>query len=513
MDDYTESQKKIITTAHTAVAFVVIVALVALVAWFVLKGLSIASRAVMPAATGLFLALFFKPYYLWLEKKVKIPIVALLLLVVTVLLPIVLIAWWVGATVVNEIVGLVKQMPEMMGQALDWIGSSFPSLHVILERVKVACGWLADAIVSLVREAPPVDASTAEASCDQVAGALVNYGDVMSNAVTSTQNVDATVSGVAQAGEQAISAAVSAVSTNCDVSAVQTAVGGVNLNTERLSELYATYGDQIKKFGTDVIQAGYDKFGHAAADGGGVAAAAATSTGTSSVSAESGKLGWVYAGASGVVMKIGSGVVGTLQGLFYMLVTAIFFVYFLMKKNFSGGRIAGAIPMLKDKTREIVANQIDTLINILVSFYQRQVLICLVEGCFYGIGFWLVGLPYGFLIGLMLGTLNIIPFFGSIVCLPLALAFAYFGLGGSGLKVALVLLVWGIGQFLDGYFITPKIQGDKTGLGYAGVIFSFLLWTMFLGPMLGMLLAIPLSACCVVVWRTFCKLTRSSGIL
>lgn len=212
-------------------------------------------------------------------------------------------------------------------------------------------------------------------------------------------------------------------------------------------------------------------------------------------------------------MKIGAGAAAVLQWFVYVLVTAIFFVYFLMTKNFCGGKIADAIPMLKEKTRKLVANQIDSLIDILVSFYQRQILICLIEGCFYGIGFWLVGVPYGIFIGLMLGSLNLIPFFGSIVCLPLALTFAYFGLGGSGLKVVLVLLVWGIGQFLDGYFITPKIQGDKTGLGYAGVIFSFMLWTMFLGPLLGMLLAIPLSACCVVLWRTFCKLTRSSGIL
>ena len=52
MDGYTDSQKKIITTAHTAVAFVVVVALVAMVAWFFLKGLSIASRAVMPAGAS-----------------------------------------------------------------------------------------------------------------------------------------------------------------------------------------------------------------------------------------------------------------------------------------------------------------------------------------------------------------------------------------------------------------------------------------------------------------------------
>lgn len=498
MDGYTESQKKIITTAHTAVAFVVIIALVAMIAWFVLKGLSIASRAVIPVATGFFLALFFKPYYLWLEKIVKIPVVALLLLIVTVVFPIGLLVWWTGEIIVNEVAGLVKQMPVMVGRALDWIESSFPNFHAVLEQLKLACGWLSDSMVNFVGTTPQVDASMVGANGNQVAAACVNCGDAISNTVAATLNADTT--NMVQ------------ICTNANASVAPTTAGGMNLTTEKLGELYATYGDQIKKVGTDIIQAGYDKFGHAAAGGGG-AVAAGTSAGSSAVSAGHSSLGWAYAGASGVMMKIGAGAAAVLQWFVYVLVTAIFFVYFLMTKNFCGGKIADAIPMLKEKTRKLVANQIDSLIDILVSFYQRQILICLIEGCFYGIGFWLVGVPYGIFIGLMLGSLNLIPFFGSIVCLPLALTFAYFGLGGSGLKVVLVLLVWGIGQFLDGYFITPKIQGDKTGLGYAGVIFSFMLWTMFLGPLLGMLLAIPLSACCVVLWRTFCKLTRSSGIL
>ena len=498
MDGYTESQKKIITTAHTAVAFVVIIALVAMIAWFVLKGLSIASRAVIPVVTGFFFALFFKPYYLWLEKKVKIPVVALLLLIVTVVFPIGLLVWWTGEIIVNEVAGLVKQMPVMVGRALDWIESSFPNFHAVLEQLKLACGWLSDSMVNFVGTTPQVDASMVGANGNQVAAACVNCGDAISNTVAATLNADTT--NMVQ------------ICTNANASVAPTTAGGMNLTTEKLGELYATYGDQIKKVGTDIIQAGYDKFGHAAAGGGG-AVAAGTSAGSSAVSAGHSSLGWAYAGASGVMMKIGAGAAAVLQWFVYVLVTAIFFVYFLMTKNFCGGKIADAIPMLKEKTRKLVANQIDSLIDILVSFYQRQILICLIEGCFYGIGFWLVGVPYGIFIGLMLGSLNLIPFFGSIVCLPLALTFAYFGLGGSGLKVVLVLLVWGIGQFLDGYFITPKIQGDKTGLGYAGVIFSFMLWTMFLGPLLGMLLAIPLSACCVVLWRTFCKLTRSSGIL
>ena len=82
-----------------------------------------------------------------------------------------------------------------------------------------------------------------------------------------------------------------------------------------------------------------------------------------------------------------------------------------------------------------------------------------------------------------------------------SLPLAYFGHDGSLTRLFLVLGVWLAGQILDGYFITPKIQGNKTGLGYAGVIFSFFFWSTILGPMLGMLLAIPLSAFCVVLWR------------
>jgi predicted PurR-regulated permease PerM len=126
--------------------------------------------------------------------------------------------------------------------------------------------------------------------------------------------------------------------------------------------------------------------------------------------------------------------------------------------------------------------------------------ICLIEGVYYGLGFALVGLPYGFLLGFLLGVLNLVPLFGTVVCLPIALPLAYFG-GGSVTRLVLVLSVWAIGQLLDGYCITPKIQGNKTGLGYAGVIFSFFFWGTVLGPVLGLLLAIPLSAFCAVLWR------------
>lgn len=210
----------------------------------------------------------------------------------------------------------------------------------------------------------------------------------------------------------------------------------------------------------------------------------------------------VAGGYGKAAQMAGNSALGCLSTLATVFVSLIFFVFFLTSRPRSGSDIVDELPFLKDETRTFVAEQIDAFVNILVSFFQRQALICLIEGILYGTGFALVGLPYGFLIGFALGVMNLIPMFGSIVCLPMALPLAYFGQDGTSTRLIMVLVVWGIGQVADGYFITPKIQGDKTGLGYAGVVFSFFFWAIVLGPVLGLLLAIPLSAFCVVLWRS-----------
>lgn len=215
-----------------------------------------------------------------------------------------------------------------------------------------------------------------------------------------------------------------------------------------------------------------------------------------------GDLNNLYAQYGATAVEAGSGALKCLTGLVSVLVTLIFFVFFLMTKDRRGGEIVAHLPFLKKDTAAFLAEQIDAFFDILVSFFQRQTIICLIEGVMYGAGFWLVGLPYGFLVGFTLGVLNLIPLFGSVVCLPIALPLAYFSHDGSLTRLFLVLGVWLVGQVLDGYLITPKIQGDKTGLGYVGVLFSFVFWATLLGPMLGMLLAIPLSAFCVVLWRS-----------
>ena len=200
-------------------------------------------------------------------------------------------------------------------------------------------------------------------------------------------------------------------------------------------------------------------------------------------------------------VKYGVGAIKYAFSLLSWLLVLVFLCYFIMVPEIKPRALVGKLPMLKDSTRDFVTDRLQEFVDIVVGFFRRQVVICLVEGVMYGAGFTLVGLPYGFLIGFVLGVLNLIPFFGTITCMPLALPLAYFGDGGSLTRLVCVLCVWIAGQLADGYLITPKVQGDRTGLNYAEVIFAFLFWGTVFHSFLGLLFAIPLSAFCKVLCR------------
>ena len=192
-------------------------------------------------------------------------------------------------------------------------------------------------------------------------------------------------------------------------------------------------------------------------------------------------------------------------GLFAWAVLPLYFVFFLMAKPFEPRQIGDFLPFLKKETREDVIYLFDQFIGILLTFFRGQIIIALAQGALFAIGFALVGVPYGIVIGMMLGLLNIIPYLGSIVGLGVALPLAYFGDDGGVLRVALALVVFGVVQTIEGYLLTPKIMGDRTGLHPALIIFAIFFWGVALGGILGMILAIPLTAFAVVFWRLLKK--------
>ena len=214
--------------------------------------------------------------------------------------------------------------------------------------------------------------------------------------------------------------------------------------------------------------------------------------------------GWLAAQAANLMKQVaaaGYGVAQMLGGLFSWVVLPVYVVFLLTSQPLRLDQVPGLLPFLKPETRDDIVYLLREFLDILVAFFRGQLVIAAAQGVLYGIGFGLVGLPYGVAIGLTLGFLNIIPYLGNIIGLGVALPLAYFQNGGGWGNLAVVLGVFCAVQAVEAYFLTPRIMGNKTGLHPMAIIFALFFWGLAFGGVLGMILAIPLTAFLVVFWR------------
>jgi predicted PurR-regulated permease PerM len=139
--------------------------------------------------------------------------------------------------------------------------------------------------------------------------------------------------------------------------------------------------------------------------------------------------------------------------------------------------------------------------EVLGAFLRGQVIVMMALGVIYSIGLWIVGIDAAFLIGMGAGLLSIVPYLGSIIGLLAAVIAALFQYHDV-IHVALVALVFVVGQSAEGMFLTPKLVGDRVGLHPVTVIFAVLAGGQLFG-FLGILLALPVASALNVLVRYF----------
>jgi predicted PurR-regulated permease PerM len=86
---------------------------------------------------------------------------------------------------------------------------------------------------------------------------------------------------------------------------------------------------------------------------------------------------------------------------------------------------------------------------------------------------------------------------GLSVTLPLAMLQPE---GGLPVLIGVVITI-SVVQAVEAYILTPRIMGKTTGLHPMAVIFAMFFWGVALGGIFGLIMAIPLTAFLVVVWR------------
>ena len=196
----------------------------------------------------------------------------------------------------------------------------------------------------------------------------------------------------------------------------------------------------------------------------------------------------------------GASAFGTLAAGLSWFVLPVYLAFFLMAPPLPED-LEAHMPFLKKETRDDVLYLVQEFFNILVSFFRGQLIVALAQGLLFAAGFAIVGLQYGFVIGILLGFLNVIPYLGSMIGLAVALPLALFQPDGGALKLLLVLGVFALVQTIEGYVLTPKIMGDRTGLHPLAIIVAIFFWGTAFDGLAGMILAIPLTAFFVVFWR------------
>lgn len=200
------------------------------------------------------------------------------------------------------------------------------------------------------------------------------------------------------------------------------------------------------------------------------------------------------------VLSAGAGIFGAAGKLLSWAVLPIYFSFFLLARP-SLDRPEHLLPFLKPETRDDVFYLVREFVNILVAFFRGQLVIAMIQGALFALGFTIVGLKYGLVIGLCLGFLNIIPYLGNLVGLSVAIPLALFQEDGGLMRLVWVMVVFGLVQMIEAYVLTPKIMGDRTGLHPMAIIVAIFFWGSALNGLTGMVLAIPLTAFFVVFWR------------
>lgn len=178
------------------------------------------------------------------------------------------------------------------------------------------------------------------------------------------------------------------------------------------------------------------------------------------------------------------------------------FLFFLL---LSGSRIK---EQLAEQTAVFglhVQEEIQYLVGVFVkyvaAFFQGQLLIAMIMALLYSAGFTIIGLDAALALGVFSGLLNVVPFLGTVIGLLLVVPHAWLQDGGGPSLTLTAIAVFALVQVVESWVLTPRIMSDHSGLHPAMVIVSLFFWGTVLGGIIGVILAVPLSAFVATLWH------------
>ena len=193
-------------------------------------------------------------------------------------------------------------------------------------------------------------------------------------------------------------------------------------------------------------------------------------------------------------IRVGGSVALAIVGNALLIPVALF--YMLMDWDKFVARLLELVPPPMRKAFDSFTDEADSVLG---QYLRGQMLVMLVMAAFYAIGLALFGLDLALPIGIFTGLAMFIPYLGFGIGLILAVLAGV--LQFASIKAfVMVAVVYGIGQVVESFYLTPRMVGERIGLHPLAVIFALLAFGQVFG-FVGVLIALPLSAVLLVAIR------------
>ena len=193
-------------------------------------------------------------------------------------------------------------------------------------------------------------------------------------------------------------------------------------------------------------------------------------------------------------LRIGGSVALAVVGNVVLIPVALF--YLLADWDRFVAQVVGLVPQRMRPGFDGFVAEVD---EVLGQYLRGQLTVMVILAVFYTAGLALFGLDLALPIGVFSGLAVVIPYLGFGVGLVLALLAGL--LQFAAWKAALmVAVVFGLGQVLEGFVLTPRLVGERIGLHPLAVIFALLAFGQVFG-FVGVLVALPASAILLVCLR------------
>lgn len=188
-----------------------------------------------------------------------------------------------------------------------------------------------------------------------------------------------------------------------------------------------------------------------------------------------------------VIQGMAKGVVLILGQVFNLILAPILSYYFLKESHLIGAIILKMIPVRYRPEVTLVGGEISKVIR---NFIRGNLLVALLVAVLATLGMALIGMDFPFLIGIIVGITNFIPYFGAVIAAIPALFLALLKSPWMALSVLGVMLII---QQLEGNIISPKVIGECVDLHPLTLIFALLVGGELWG-ISGMIFSVPLAA-------------------